>query len=246
MPKVQEFVKNLYGQAPNQSVNPDEAVAIGAAIQAGVLVGEMSGIVLLDVTPLSLGIETLGGVFTRIIKRNTTIPSRKMDTFSTAADNQTSVTIRVLQGEREMANDNNQLGVFDLGGIPPAPRGIPQIEVAFDIDANGLVHVSAKDKASGKNTSVSVQSSGGLSKADIERMVQQAEEMRQADERKRESIDSKNQADSSIYNTEKMMNDHGDRIPQNLKDECNGIISELRGHMDSDDVDEIKAGLEKL
>lgn len=145
-----------------------------------------------------------------------------------------------------MANDNNQLGVFDLGGIPPAPRGVPQIEVAFDIDANGIVHVSAKDKASGKNSSVTVQSSGGLSKEDIDRMVQQAEEMRQADERKRESIDSKNQADSSIYNTEKLMNDHGDRIPQNLKDECAGIISELRGHMDSDNVDEIKAGLEKL
>jgi len=227
-------------------VNPDEAVAIGAAIQAGVLVGEMSGIVLLDVAPLSLGIETLGGVFTRIIKRNTTIPSRKSDTFSTAADNQTSVTLRVLQGEREMANDNKQLGTFDLGGIPPAPRGVPQIEVSFDIDANGIVHVSAKDKATGKSSSVTVQSSGGLSKADIDRMVQQAEEMRQADEKKREAIDAKNKADSNIYNTEKMMNDHGDRIPENMKDEANGIISELRSAMDADNVDQINSGLEKL
>jgi molecular chaperone DnaK len=202
--------------------------------------------VLLDVTPLSLGIETLGGVFTRIIKRNTTIPTRKSDTFSTAADNQTSVTVKVLQGEREMAMDNKQLGIFELGGIPPAPRGVPQIEVIFDIDANGIVHVSAKDKATGKQNSVTVTSSGGLSKEDIERMVQQAEELRQADERKRESIDTKNNADAAIYNTEKMVNDYSDKIDSGLKDEVNQVIAELKGKMEADDLDGMKESLESL
>ena len=246
VPKVQEFVKNLYGKNPNKSVNPDEAVAAGAAIQAGVLQGEMGGIVLLDVTPLSLGIETLGGVFTRIINRNTTIPTRKSQTFSTAADNQPSVTIKVLQGEREMANDNKLLGNFDLSGIPPAPRGMPQIEVTFDIDANGLVHVNAKDKATGKDTSITVQSSGGLSKADIERMVKDAERLKAEDEKKRNAIDTKNEADNTIYNIEKTMHEHNDKIPENLKNDLNSAISELKQKMAEDDVEGMRQGIEKV
>ena len=246
MPKVQDFVKAMYGKTPNKSVNPDEAVAVGAAIQAGVLQGEMGGIVLLDVTPLSLGLETLGGVFTRIITRNTTIPTRKSQVFSTAADNQPSVTIKVLQGEREMANDNKLLGNFDLSGIPPAPRGMPQIEVTFDIDANGLVHVNAKDKATGKDTSITVQSSGGLSKADIEKMVKEAERLRSEDEKKRNAIDTKNEADNTIYNIEKTMNEHKDRIPENIKNDINASISELKDHMAKDDVEAMRAGIDKI
>ena len=246
MPRVQEFVQNLFGKQPNKSVNPDEAVAMGAAIQAGVLEGEMSGIVLLDVTPLSLGIETLGGVFTRIIERNTTIPSRKSKVFSTAADNQTQVGLNIFQGEREMAKDNKKLGNFELVGIPPAPRGIPQIEVAFDIDANGIVHVSAKDKATGKDQSMTVQASGGLSKEDIDAMLKQAEEMRAEDEKKRESIDVKNEADSVIYNNEKMLHDHSDKIADSGKDELNGAIGDLREKMEQDDVDGMKEGIEKV
>lgn len=246
VPKVQEFVKNLYGRVPNKSVNPDEAVAAGAAIQAGVLQGEMGGIVLLDVTPLSLGIETLGGVFTRIINRNTTIPTRKSQVFSTAADNQPSVTIKVLQGEREMATDNKLLGNFDLSGIPPAPRGMPQIEVTFDIDANGLVHVNAKDKATGKDTSITVQSSGGLSKADIERMVKDAERLKAEDEKKRNAIDTKNEADNVIYNIEKTMHEHKDKIPENIKNDLNSAITELKEFMAKDDIEGMRQGIEKV
>ncbi|OMJ70234.1 hypothetical protein SteCoe_31832 [Stentor coeruleus] len=246
VPKVQEFVKNLYGKNPNKSVNPDEAVAVGAAIQAGVLQGEMGGIVLLDVTPLSLGIETLGGVFTRIINRNTTIPTRKSQVFSTAADNQPSVTIKVLQGEREMATDNKLLGNFDLTGIPPSPRGMPQIEVTFDIDANGLVHVNAKDKATGKDTSITVQSSGGLSKADIEKMVKDAERLKAEDEKKRNAIDTKNEADNTIYNIEKTMHEHKDRVPENVKNDLNQAIAELKEKMAKDDIEGMKQGIEKV
>ena len=246
VPKVQEFVKTLYGKNPNKSVNPDEAVAVGAAIQAGVLQGEMGGIVLLDVTPLSLGIETLGAVFTRIINRNTTIPTRKSQIFSTAADNQPSVTIKVLQGEREMANDNKLLGNFDLTGIPPAPRGMPQIEVIFDIDANGLVHVTAKDKATNKDTSITVQSSGGLSKADIERMVKEAERLKSEDEKKRNAIDTKNEADNVIYNIEKTIHEHKDRIPENVKTDLDQAIAELKDHMAKDDVEGMRQGIEKV
>ena len=246
VPKVQEFVKALYGKLPNKSVNPDEAVAVGAAIQAGVLQGEMGGIVLLDVTPLSLGIETLGGVFTRIINRNTTIPTRKSQVFSTAADNQPSVTIKVLQGEREMANDNKLLGNFDLSGIPPAPRGMPQIEVTFDIDANGLVHVNAKDKATNKDTSITVQSSGGLSKADIEKMVKDAERLKAEDEKRRSAIDTKNEADNVIYNIEKTMHEHKERIPENVKNDIESSIQELKEKMNSEDVEGMRQAIEKI
>ena len=246
MPKVQEFVRAFYGKQPNKSVNPDEAVAVGAAIQAGVLEGEMGGIVLLDVTPLSLGIETLGGVLTRIITRNTTIPTRKSQIFSTAADNQTQVTIKVLQGEREMATDNKLLGQFELGGIPPAPRGMPQIEVSFDIDANGLVHVTAKDKATAKEMSITVQSSGGLSKEQIEKMVRDAEAQKETDKKRREAIDTKNEADSSIYNLEKTMKEHEAKIAEQLKTNLTETIAELREAMGKDDVTEMKSKLEKL
>mmetsp|Transcript_34004 Transcript_34004/g.59265 ORF Transcript_34004/g.59265 Transcript_34004/m.59265 type:complete len:651 (+) Transcript_34004:13-1965(+) len=248
MPKVQDFVKNLYGRNPNKSVNPDEAVAMGASIQAGVLSGEMGGIVLLDITPLSLGIETLGGVFTRIINRNTTIPTRKSQVFSTAADNQTTVSIKVLQGEREMAVDNKTLGNFDLTGIPPAPRGLPQIEVTFDIDANGLVHVNAKDKATGKDQSITVQSSGGLSKSDIERMVREAEAAREKDEKRRTLIDAKNEADSTIYNIEKTLTEHKDKVPQAVVDQIRTAVSELRASLEGEEADAevIRQNIEKV
>ena len=246
MPKVQELVKGFFGKAPNKGVNPDEAVAIGAAIQGAVLSGEVKDILLLDVTPLSLGIETLGGVFTRLINRNTTIPTKKSQVFSTAADNQTKVSIKVYQGEREMAADNKVLGEFELGGIPMAPRGHPQIEVTFDIDANGIMNVSAKDKASGKISSVVIKSSGGLSDADIDRMVKEAEASKAVDQKRREVIDLKNESDTMSYNTEKQRQEHAARIPDSVKTQVRGDITSLTEALTTEDADKIREALERL
>jgi len=250
MPKVQEVVEGFFGKAPNKGVNPDEVVAMGAAIQAGVLRGDVKDILLLDVTPLSLGIETLGGVFTRLISRNTTIPTKKSQTFSTAADNQSQVGIRVLQGEREMAEDNKELGKFDLVGIPPAPRGVPQVEVAFDIDANGIVNVSAKDKATGKEQSIVIQSSGGLSEADIERMVQEAEANVEADKLRKEKIEARNDGDSLRYNMEKQLEDHGAKLSAEVKDEVQAAIDKLAQELDKTgddgDLNDLKKATEEL
>ena len=246
MPKVNEIVKNFFGREPNKGVNPDEVVASGAAIQGGVLQGDVKDVLLLDVTPLSLGIETLGGVFTRLIDKNTTIPTKKSQVFSTAEDNQSAVTIRVFQGEREMAADNKLLGQFDLVGIPPAPRGMPQIEVTFDIDANGIVNVSAKDKTTGKEQQIRIQASGGLSEEDIERMVKEAEENAEVDKKKRETVDARNQADSLINETEKNLKEHSDKIPELDKNKINSDIEELKKVKDTDDIEAIKSKTEAL
>lgn len=246
MPKVQESVEKFFGRAPHKGVNPDEVVALGAAIQGGVLNKEVTDILLLDVTPLSLGIETLGGVFTRLIDRNTTIPSKKSQVFSTADDNQHAVTIRVFQGEREMAKDNKMLGQFNLEGIPPAPRGVPQIEVTFDIDANGIVHVSAKDKASGKEQRVTIQASGGLSDAEIEQMVKDAEKNADEDKKRKELIEAKNAADSLIYSTEKTLTDYSDKLSSEDKGGVEEALSALKAVLDSEDAALIKEKTESL
>ncbi len=241
MPKIQEVVKQFFGKEPHKGVNPDEVVAIGAAIQAGVLQGDVKDVLLLDVTPLSLGIETLGGVFTRIIDRNTTIPTKKSQVFSTAEDNQNAVTIRVFQGEREMAADNKMLGQFDLMGIPPAPRGMPQIEVTFDIDANGIVNVSAKDKATAKEQQIRIQASGGLSEADIDKMVKDAEANAAADKKRREAVDAKNHADAMVHSTEKALAEHGSKIAEPERRAIEDAVSDLKEALKGDDAEAIKA-----
>uniref|UniRef100_UPI00263458AD bifunctional pyr operon transcriptional regulator/uracil phosphoribosyltransferase PyrR n=1 Tax=uncultured Bradyrhizobium sp. TaxID=199684 RepID=UPI00263458AD len=241
MPKIQEVVKQFFGKEPHKGVNPDEVVAIGAAIQAGVLQGDVKDVLLLDVTPLSLGIETLGGVFTRIIDRNTTIPTKKSQVFSTAEDNQGAVTIRVFQGEREMAADNKMLGQFDLMGIPPAPRGMPQIEVTFDIDANGIVNVSAKDKATGKEQQIRIQASGGLSEADIDKMVKDAEVNAAEDKKRREAVDAKNHADGLVHSTEKALAEHGSKIADTERRAIEDAVSDLKEALKGDDAEAIKA-----
>lgn len=246
MPKVLETVKTFFGREPHRGVNPDEVVAIGAAIQAGVLKGDVKDVLLLDVTPLSLGIETLGGVFTRLIDRNTTIPTKKSQVFSTAEDSQNAVTIRVFQGEREMAADNKLLGQFDLVGIPPAPRGVPQVEVTFDIDANGIVNVGAKDKATNKEQTIRIQASGGLSDEDIEQMVQDAEQNSADDKKRRESVEARNNADGLIYSTEKTMTEHGEALSAEDKTAIEDAIADLKTALEGDDVEAITAKTEVL
>jgi molecular chaperone DnaK len=237
---VQQKVQDLFGREPNRTVNPDEVVAVGAAIQGGVLAGDVKDVLLLDVTPLSLGIETLGGVFTRLIDRNTTIPTKKGQVFSTAEDNQNAVTIRVFQGEREMAADNKMLGQFDLVGIPPAPRGVPQVEVTFDIDANGIVNVSAADKATGKEQSIRIQASGGLTDADIDRMVKEAESHADEDKKRRDLVEIRNQAEALVHSTDKMLADFGDKVAAEDKTAVEAAIAELKTAAEGDDADAIK------
>ena len=246
IPKVQEIVKDLFGREPNKSVNPDEVVAVGAAIQGGVLSGDVSDVLLLDVTPLSLGIETLGGVMTKLIEANTTIPTKKQEIFSTAADNQTSVEVHVLQGERPMASDNKTLGRFHLGDIPPAPRGVPQVEVTFDIDSNGILHVSAKDKATGKEQSIRIEASGKLSEAEIEKMKDDAKQHAAEDEKQKEEIDLKNNADALIFSTEKQLKEMGDKVPADKKAELESALEKLREAHKSGNIDSIKPAMDDL
>ncbi|HYZ49134.1 MAG TPA: molecular chaperone DnaK [Sphingomonas sp.] len=246
MPKVRETVKSFFGKEPHTGVNPDEVVAMGAAIQAGVLQGDVKDVLLLDVTPLSLGIETLGGVFTRMIDRNTTIPTKKTQTFSTADDNQQAVTIRVFQGEREMAADNKMLGQFDLIGIPPAPRGVPQIEVTFDIDANGIVNVSARDKGTGKEQQIRIQASGGLSDNDIEQMVRDAERFAEEDKKRRAAAEAKNNAESLIHTTERQLQEHGDKVDSSVKSEIEGALQAAKDAVESNDADRMTSASQSL
>jgi molecular chaperone DnaK len=246
MPRVREVVKDFFGKEPHTGVNPDEVVAMGAAIQAGVLQGDVKDVLLLDVTPLSLGIETLGGVFTRMIDRNTTIPTKKSQTYSTAEDNQNAVTIRVFQGEREMAADNKLLGQFDLVGIPPAPRGVPQIEVTFDIDANGIVHVTAKDKGTGKEQQIRIQASGGLTDADIEKMVQDAEQFAEEDKQRRAAAEAKNNAESLIHTTERQLEEHKDKVDEALRTEIQAAVDEAKAAVEGGDTEAINAKAQAL
>ncbi|MEP1944205.1 MAG: Hsp70 family protein, partial [Sulfitobacter sp.] len=246
MPRVIEEVTKFFGKEPHKGVNPDEVVALGAAIQAGVLQGDVKDVVLLDVTPLSLGIETLGGVFTRLIDRNTTIPTKKSQIFSTAEDNQNAVTIRCFQGEREMAADNKILGAFNLESIPPAPRGMPQIEVTFDIDANGIVSVAAMDKGTGKEQKITIQASGGLSDADIEKMVQDAEDNADADKERRALIEAKNQAESLIHSTEKSVEEHSDKVDPTTVEAIELAIAALKDEMETEDAEKIKSGIQNV
>jgi molecular chaperone DnaK len=246
IPKIQEVVKGYFGKEPNRSVNPDEVVAIGAAIQGAVLTGEQKDVLLLDVTPLSLGIETLGGVTTVLIPRNTTIPTKKSETFSTADDNQTTVEIHVLQGERELARDNRTIGKFQLTGIPPAQRGMPQIEVTFDIDANGILHVSAKDKATGKEQKIRIEASSGLSEGDIDKMVKDAEKNAAEDKKRREEIDTRNRLDSMTYEVEKNAKEWSDKLAPELKAKLDGAVERARKALRGDDLDEIRAAQEEL
>jgi molecular chaperone DnaK len=246
IPKVQEIVRNLFGKDPNRSVNPDEVVAVGAAVQGGVLGGEVKDVLLLDVTPLSLGIETMGGVFTKLIERNTTIPTRKSETFSTAADSQTSVEIKVYQGERALARDNRMLGVFQLVGIPPAPRGIPQIEVTFDIDANGILHVLAKDKATNNEQKITITSSSGLSKEEVEKMAKDAEANSADDRKRKDEIDARNRADSMVYQVEKMLKDHRDKIGDEDAKSVEAALESTRKTMQAGSVEEINKAVDNL
>ena len=246
VPKLQQIVKDFFGKEPNRSVNPDEVVAIGAAVQGGVLTGEVKDILLLDVTPLSLSIETLGGVATQLIQRNTTIPTKKSEVFSTAADGQTSVEVHVLQGERPMARDNKTLGRFHLDGIPPAPRGVPQIEVTFDIDANGIVHVAAKDRATGKENKITITASSGLSKEDVDRAVKEAQAHEAEDKQRRDEIEVRNRADNLAYATEKSLKDLGDKIPAATKSELEAKVKAVRDALAGSDVEAVKSASESL